>query len=73
VSGPALTERDFVAKLEKAGFEAIEVVEREPLGIDELACYPLFTSDLIDLMRRLIPAHRHERIAVAIVVTARKV
>ncbi len=67
----ALTERDFVAKLEKAGFDTIEVVSREPLGIDQLALYPLFTSDLLDLMRRLIPAERQERVAVAIVVTAR--
>lgn len=68
----ALTERDFVAKLEKAGFEDIEVIEREPVGIDRMASYPLFTGDLIDLMRRLIPAHRHDRIVVAIVATARK-
>lgn len=67
----ALTERDFVTKLEKAGFGGIEVVEREPVGIDRLESYPLFTDDLIELMRRLIPAHRHERIVVAIVVTAR--
>lgn len=67
----ALTERDFVAKLEKAGFADVEVVEREPLGIDRMASYPLFTDDLIELMHRLIPAHRHDRIVVAIVVTAR--
>jgi arsenite methyltransferase len=67
----ALTERDFVAKLQQAGFEDIEVVTREALGIDRLALYPLFTSDLLDLMRRLIPPQRHDAVAVAIVVTAR--
>lgn len=66
----ALTERDFVAKLEKTGFEDIEVVNREPVSIDRLALYPLFTSDLLDLMRGLIPAHRHDGVAFAIVITA---
>jgi hypothetical protein len=67
----ALTERDFVAKLEKAGFEHIEVASREPVGIDRLALYPLFTSDLLDLMRQLIPAHRQDGVVFAIVIAAR--
>jgi arsenite methyltransferase len=67
----ALTERDFVAKLERAGFEHVEVVERRALGIDEVALYPLFTGELIALMRELIPAHRQKRVAVAVVVRAR--
>jgi len=66
----ALTERDFVAKLAKAGFDDIAVVSRESIGIDQLALYPLFTPDLLDLMRRLIPAHRHDRIGLAIIITA---
>jgi hypothetical protein len=68
----ALTERDFVAKLDKAGFEDINVVSRGPIGIDQLALYPLFTPDLLELMRRLIPADRQDSVAVAIVVTARR-
>jgi arsenite methyltransferase len=67
----ALTERDFVVKLAKAGLTDIDIVSREPIGIDRLALYPLFTSELLDLMRRLIPAERQERVASAIVVTAR--
>jgi arsenite methyltransferase len=41
----ALTERDFVEKLEKAGFEQIEVHHREPVSVDDLALYPLFTRN----------------------------
>ncbi len=67
----ALTERDFVTKLDKAGFHDIDIVSREPVGIDQLALYPLFTAELLDLMRRLIPAERQDRVASAIVVTAR--
>ncbi len=67
----ALTERAFVAKLEQAGFQEIEILDRDPVAIDHLALFPLFTADLLDLMRRLIPAAVHDRVAVAVVVTAR--
>ena len=68
----ALTERDFVAKLEKAGFDEVEVVERAPLGVDDLALYPLFTTEVLELMRTLIAPERQLRVAVAIVVRARR-
>jgi len=68
----ALSEDAFVHKLVRAGFEDVEVVQREPLSIDDCALYPLFPADVIALMRRLIPADRHARVAVAIVVTARR-
>ena len=54
-----------------AGFVDIDIVHRDPLSIDDCALYPLFSSDVIDLMRRLIPPDRHSRVAVAIVVRAR--
>ena len=68
----ALTERDFVAKLEKAGFEKIEVLERTPRSVDDAALYPLFTAEVLELMRTLIAPERQTRVAVAIVVRARK-
>jgi len=67
----ALGETEFLHKLTRAGFTDIDVVHREPLGIDDCALYPLFSPDVIDLMRRLIPADRQGRVAVAIVVRAR--
>ena len=66
----ALAEDDFVYKLEKAGFAGVEVLHREPLSIDDCALYPLFSADVIQLMKRLIPTDRHDRVAVAIVVKA---
>lgn len=66
----ALTERDFVTKLERAGFDAVEVVERRPLSVDDAALYPLFTDDVLELMRTLIPAERQRELAVAVVVKA---
>jgi arsenite methyltransferase len=67
----ALTERDFVEKLGRAGFGGITIRERRQVSIDDLTLYPLFTDELIDLMRKLIPADRQGAVATAIVVTAR--
>lgn len=68
----ALTERDFVAKLARAGFVDVEVLERTPMGIDDCALYPLFTEELLATMRRLIPPARLQRIAVTAVIRARR-
>jgi arsenite methyltransferase len=69
----ALTERDFVEKLEKAGFGKIAVHHREPVSVDDLALYPLFTPELIQLMRTLIPPKRQDAVATSVVITARRV
>lgn len=68
----ALAERVFATKLENVGFVDLEVVERRPFGIKEAADYPLFTPDLLDLMRTLIPPERHDRIATVLTLTARR-
>jgi hypothetical protein len=70
VSG-ALAERDFVEKLEKAGFADVEVVARRPISVDEWSIYPLFTADLLELMRTLIPVQKQGSVAVSVVVKAR--
>ena len=67
----ALTERDFVTKLERARFTDIQIVERAPMSVDDCALYPLFTPDVLDLMRTLIPTERQQTIGVAVVVRAR--
>jgi len=66
----ALAEDDFVQKLEKAGFDDVEIVHREPLSIDDCALYPLFTDQVIRLMRQLIPPEKHRAVAVAVVIRA---
>jgi hypothetical protein len=67
----ALTERDFVTKLERAGFTEVEILEGSPMGVDDCALYPLFTAEVLDLMRSLIPPERQQTIGTAIVVRAR--
>lgn len=62
--------RDFVYKLEKAGFIDVRVLHREPVSIDDCALYPLFTDEVISLMRQLIPPQKQQAVAVAVVITA---
>jgi len=66
----ALAEDDFVRKLEKAGFQGVEVLHREPLSIDDCALYPLFSDQVIRLMRQLIPPEKHAAVAVSVVIRA---
>jgi arsenite methyltransferase len=66
----ALTEHDFTRKLGKAGFGEIQIVDRQPQSIDDLAVYPLFPAELLQLMRIHIPPAKQARIATAVVVKA---
>lgn len=59
-------------KLQKIGFADIRRGEELPYGIDECAQYPLFTPELIALMRRLIPVQRHAAVARSVTFMARK-
>jgi len=68
----ALTERDFVEKLERAGFEDVQVLERRPMSVEDAALYPLFTDELLDLIRGLVPLEQQGELAIAVVVSARR-
>lgn len=61
-----------MSKLQKIGFSDIERGEEFPFGVDEAAQYPLFTPELIALMRRLIPLERQATVARSVIYTARK-
>jgi hypothetical protein len=54
------------------GFTEIHVVERKAFGLDDLTRYPLFATDFIDFLRRVIPPHRHTELVFSIIVTAGK-
>lgn len=66
----ALAERDFVAKMERVGFVDVEIVSREDRSIDDFALYPLFTEEILALMRELIPAGQQHAVATAVVIKA---
>jgi arsenite methyltransferase len=54
------------------GFADLRFTNATPFGIDDCAVMPLFTPELIELMRRLIPAERQDCVATAVIVQARK-
>jgi arsenite methyltransferase len=67
-----MAERVFAGKLERAGFADIWVGGHRPFGIDQATLYPLFTSDVIEVMRRTIPPDRQGHVATGVIVKARK-
>jgi hypothetical protein len=67
-----MAERVFAAKLEGAGFTDVWVGGHRPSGIEEASYYPLFTEEVIELMRKTLPAERHDHVATGVVVKARK-
>lgn len=66
----ALAERVFARKMTNVGFADIEVAERRPFSLTDVARYPLFTPDLIELMQRLLPPAQQDQVAVAVTLTA---
>ena len=59
-------------KLTNVGFEAVAAVDRRPLGIGDLAVYPVFPPEFVDFLRRVVPADRHDELVWSVVVVARK-
>jgi len=47
------------------------VHERVAVSVDDLTLYPLFTAEIVELMRTLIPVDRQSAVATSIVVTAK--
>lgn len=68
----ALAERVFAEKLERAGFEDVWVGGHRPFGIEDAALLPLFTHEVIEVMRRTIPADHQDRVATAVIIKASK-
>lgn len=58
--------------MKNVGFEEIEIVERHPFKLDDASRYPLFTPDLIELMRDLLTPEQQAEVATGITVRAVK-
>jgi arsenite methyltransferase len=63
-----MAERVFAGKLERAGFADVWVGGHRPFGIDEAALYPLFTTEVIEVMRRTIPPDHQDLVASGFIV-----
>lgn len=68
----ALSEIALYKGLRRAGFRDVAMEPLGGFGISECALYPLFDEPLLDLLRRLVPPERHDRIASSVLVRARK-
>jgi arsenite methyltransferase len=68
----AMSERLLARKLDRAGLIDIELSERRALTLDDVALYPLFTPEVLSLMRRLVPDDTREHIATSVIVRGRK-
>lgn len=68
----ALSEIALYKGLRRAGFREVAIEPIEGFGIAECALYPLFTEELLSLLRSLVPPERHDRIATSVLVRARK-
>lgn len=62
----------FASKLANDGLVDIDFSERAPFGIDDVALYPLFGPEVLDLMQRLVPAEAQDAVAVGLIVKAAK-
>jgi hypothetical protein len=71
VSG-ALAERVFAEKLHRVGFRDVWVGGHRPFGIADAARFPLFTEEVIAVMRRTIDPEHHDHVATSVIVKATK-
>ena len=67
-----MAERVFARKMEKAGFADVRIGDRRPYGIEHAALFPLFTEEIIELMRTLISPERQGSVAMSVIAKARK-
>ena len=68
----ALSEIALYKGLRRAGFREVAIEPLDDFGIGEVALYPLFGEELLELLRARVPAERHERIARSVLVRGRK-
>lgn len=62
----------LLKKFFNVGFEEIEVHDRQPFALGDLARYPLFTPEFLDFLRAVLPPERHAELVFSLVVTARR-
>lgn len=66
----ALAERAFAAKIHRMGFQDVRILDRTPFDLDRVSLYPLFTPEVLAIMRRTLPEERQACVAVSVIVTA---
>ncbi len=67
-----MAERVVAEKLQRAGFANVWVGGHRPFGIEDAALMPLFTHEVIEVMRRTIAVDHQDRVATAVIIKAVK-
>ena len=67
-----MAERVFAGKLQTGRIRRRLGRGHRPFGIDQAALYPLFTSEVIQVMRETMPADRQDHVATGVIVKARR-
>lgn len=68
----ALSEMALYKGLRRAGFREVRITAMHPFAIADAELYPLFSDELLDLLRTRVTRERHDRIAQSVFVSARK-
>ena len=66
----AVSEQVLRRKLERRGFADVTIEHGTPFSVDDVAAYPLFPADVIELMHRLLPEDEHDQVATGVVIRA---
>ena len=61
-----------MSKLKKIGFTTVTQCGERPVGVDDCQQYPIFTQELLDLMRRHLPRERWSQVARSVIFLAEK-
>ena len=68
----AVSERVLRRKLARAGFDDIDVGGHTGFSLDEVALYPLFTSEVMELLRQLLPRDIQQQVALSVIARSRR-
>jgi arsenite methyltransferase len=68
----AVSERVLRRKLARAGFDDIDVAGHTPFSLDEVALYPLFTPEVMELLRQLLPRTAQRQVALSVIARCRR-
>lgn len=68
----AVSKRVLRRKLARAGFTDIDVTGQSRFTLDDVALYPLYTAEVMALLRRLLPRAVQQQVAVSVIARCRR-
>ena len=68
----AVSERVLRRKLARAGFTDIDVTAHTPFSLEDVALYPLFTPEVMELLHQLLPRAAQQRLALSVIARSRR-